>query len=122
MIELEAHQPVRSAGRVRSDILDDGDDMIVIIKRRGSRARQWLPYARHCARTQPSVLLPDQSLRSTLFAAAGRNGWDLAEPGVYTVQVAIGAWGKANRLQCANAQSPSAARSRGGGARPGRLQ
>jgi hypothetical protein len=66
-----------------------GEDMTVIIKRHGHPARRWVPYARTCRRRSPSVLAPGQSICRSLFAAAGRNGWDLAEPGMYDVRVAL---------------------------------
>jgi hypothetical protein len=71
------------------DVLDGGDGMTVIIKKDGKPARQWVPYARYCRRPGPSVLEAGQAIYQSLFAAAGRNGWDLAEPGRYEVQVAL---------------------------------
>jgi hypothetical protein len=65
------------------------DDMTVIIKRQGGRAVRWAPYARYCIDVSPKVLAPGESLYGPLFIAAGLNGWALAEPGVYQVQVAL---------------------------------
>lgn len=69
--------------------LDGGEGMTVIIKKSGKPARQWAPYARRCGKPQRRVLEPGQSMYESLFAAAGRNGWDLGEPGNYEVQVAL---------------------------------
>jgi hypothetical protein len=66
-----------------------GDDITVIVKRNGQPARRWVPYARACRRPSPRVLAPGDSISRSLFAAAGRNGWDLAEPGMYDVQAAL---------------------------------
>ena len=74
---------------VDEGVLDGGDDMTVVIKRDGRPARQWVPYARYCRKATQCTLEPGQSIYQSLFAAAGRNGWDLAEPGRYDVQVAL---------------------------------
>jgi hypothetical protein len=65
------------------------EHLTVIIKRRGGNARQFLPYAQRCFRAETLALLPRQELTESLFISAGRNGWDLAEPGVYMVQIAL---------------------------------
>ncbi len=74
---------------VDAGLLEDGDGMIVMIRRGHGLARRWLPYARVCRKAAPRTLAPGESIRRSLFAAAGRNGWDLAEPGTYEVQVAL---------------------------------
>jgi hypothetical protein len=74
---------------VAEDILSQSDDMTVILQKRGGRARQWAPYAQYCREDRNTVLGPGDSLYESLFVAAGRNGWDLAEPGIYTVQMAL---------------------------------
>ena len=35
--------------------------------------------------------MPGESVYEPLFVSAGQNGWDIAEPGRYTVQVALDA-------------------------------
>jgi len=74
---------------VDSGALLAGDDLTVILKKDGQAARQWSPFARYCMEETATALAPGESLYESLFVAAGRNGWDLAEPGVYTVQVAL---------------------------------
>ena len=68
-------------------VLKDG--MLAAIRKDGSPARQFLPYARHCVRERRRVLAAGESVYGSLFLGAGRNGWDLAEPGNYTIQVAL---------------------------------
>ena len=65
------------------------DDMVVIIKRRGGAARQWTPFARYCIDTEPRVLAPGESMYGSLPISVGTNGWDIAEPGSYEVQVLL---------------------------------
>ena len=65
------------------------DKLVAIIKREGKSARQHVPYARNCVRERNTVLPPGESIYESLFLSAGLNGWQLAEPGYYTVQVAL---------------------------------
>src|SRR4029450_1046691 len=69
--------------------LDASGELTVIIKKNGKPARQWAPYARYCRNAAPRLLEPGRSIYRSLFAAAGPNGWDLADPGRYEVQVAL---------------------------------
>lgn len=69
--------------------LEDTDAMTVIIKKDGRPARQWVPYARRCRKATPRVLQPGESMYRSLCPAVGRNGWDLAEAGMYDLQVAL---------------------------------
>lgn len=70
-------------------ILSEADRMTVILKKDGKPARQWAPYARYCMDDDTVALAPGQSIYESLFVAAGLNGWDLAEPGLYTVQMCL---------------------------------
>jgi hypothetical protein len=70
-------------------LLTRTDDMTVIVRRQGGSAVQWTPYARYCINVSPKVLAHGESLYGSLFVGAGLNGWALAEPGVYQVQVAL---------------------------------
>jgi hypothetical protein len=89
VLELRLSNVSSQPAPVDEGCLAAGDDMTVIIKKDGHPARRWAPYARTCRRPSPRVLEPGQSICESLFAAAGRNGWDLAEPGMYDVQVAL---------------------------------
>jgi len=73
---------------VPSTVLDP-QGLIAIVKRHGKPARQWHPYARHCRSRQAKVLAPGESSYESLPVYAGLNGWDLSQPGVYDVQVAV---------------------------------
>jgi hypothetical protein len=74
---------------ISSRVLEDADRMIVVIKKDGAPARQWLPYAQYCSKAPRVVIEADASRYDSLFIGAGRNGWDLAEPGRYTVQMIL---------------------------------
>jgi hypothetical protein len=73
---------------VSDNVLAD-DHLMVILKKDRGEARQWLPYAQYCRKSTKVVLEPGAARYDSLFLAAGRNGWDVAEPGHYTVQVAL---------------------------------
>lgn len=66
-----------------------GDALTVVIKGDRREARLWAPFARYCHRPEPRVLQPGQSLYAPVFLWAGRNGFDLAEPGRYAVYAAL---------------------------------
>lgn len=70
-------------------LLSSADSMTVIIKKQGKPARQFVPYAQYCLLPEKRVLMPGESIYESLFISSGRNGWDMAEPGNYTVQVAL---------------------------------
>jgi hypothetical protein len=89
MLELRLTNVSDQPVTVDEDCLAGGDDVTVIIKKSGQPARRWVSYARVCRWPSPRVLAPGHWLGQSLFAGAGRNGWDLAEPGVYEVQAAL---------------------------------
>jgi hypothetical protein len=74
---------------VEKHLLSMTDLMTVIIKRDGGAARQFIPFARYDYHSPREILDPGKSLYESLFISAGNNGWDLAEPGDYCVQVAL---------------------------------
>lgn len=74
---------------ISDKLLSELDHMIVIIKKDGQPARQFSPYAQYCWKTQLRVLMPGESTYESLFASVGKGGWQIAEPGYYTIQVAL---------------------------------
>ncbi|UCE46192.1 MAG: hypothetical protein JSW47_11275 [Phycisphaerales bacterium] len=70
-------------------LLSSTDSMTVILKKDGKPARQFAPYAQYCWEPGKNVLMPGESIYEPLSISAGRNGWDMAEPGYYTIQVAL---------------------------------
>ncbi|MFW9257620.1 hypothetical protein [Nostoc sp. CALU 546] len=81
---------ISSQPKLISDkLLSELDHMIVIIKKDGQPARQFSPYAQYCWKTQVRILMPGESTYESLFASVGKGGWEIAEPGYYTIQVAL---------------------------------
>lgn len=74
---------------VEEHLLSTADRMTVAIKREGRPARQHAPYAQRCWHSRQRVLNPKDAMYESLFVAAGMNGWDVAEPGRYVLQVAL---------------------------------
>jgi hypothetical protein len=74
---------------VSGNILEEHDHMKVIIKKDGKKARQYHPYSHNCYDPSTKTLKPGESFYESLFVSAGTNGWDLAEPGYYTMQIGL---------------------------------
>jgi Metallo-peptidase family M12B Reprolysin-like len=74
---------------VSERVIRDADRMTVITKKQGQPARQWHPFAQYCYKARHVVLEAGASIYESLFVGAGRNGWDLAEPGRYAVQAVV---------------------------------
>lgn len=72
-----------------TSLLSSGQDIIVILKKEGKFARQWSPFAKYCSTANSTVIESKKSIYHPLFVSAGVNGWDISEPGIYQVQVAI---------------------------------
>lgn len=89
VVELKLTNTSTEPKLVSDRLLSEVDHMIVILKKDNQEARQFLPYANYCWLNQTKVLMPGESVYESLFISAGRNGWDLAEPGYYTIQVAV---------------------------------
>ncbi len=67
--------------------LKDYEHFTIIIQRDGMPARQWLPFAQYCRDAHKVAVDSGQSLYDAMLLSAGKNGWDLAEPGNYTIRV-----------------------------------
>ncbi len=65
------------------------DRMVIVVKKKGEAARQYAPFAQYCWTPGNQVLNPGASIYESLFAAVGKNGWEISEPGYYVVQVAL---------------------------------
>lgn len=89
MLELKLTNISSEPQIIPENILSMQDCMTVIVKRKGQPARQFLPYARYCFQRKNKVLAPGEKAYESLFASAGREGWSIAEPGYYQVQVAL---------------------------------
>lgn len=71
---------------IENAVLQEYENMTIVIKRDGMPARQWLPFVHYCRNKNMSAIDHGQSLYDSILLSAGKNGWDIAEPGNYTVQ------------------------------------
>jgi hypothetical protein len=74
---------------VDANILRGVESMTVVIKAQGKPAREFTPFGRYCYIPDHVVLYPGESIYAPLGVSVGLNGWDIAEPGRYLVQVAL---------------------------------
>ncbi len=88
-LELKLANISGSPVLVDENILLNQEAMTVIVKRRGDRARQRLPHARYCMQRVTRALQPDEALYESVLVSVSRDGWEIAEPGRYLVQVAL---------------------------------
>ncbi|HEY9378394.1 MAG TPA: hypothetical protein VIQ02_15045 [Jiangellaceae bacterium] len=89
VVELKLTNVSQRSCVIDANALSQIENLAVIIKRHGAAARQWTPYARYCLDGDQLVLQPGDSLYGSLSIAAGLNGWDIAEPGMYEVCVVL---------------------------------
>ncbi len=89
VLELKLTNTSSQPQLVDGRLLSKTDSMAVVLKKDGRPARQFVPYAQYCWRPEKKALMPGESMYEPLFVSAGQNGWDVAEPGRYTVQVAV---------------------------------
>lgn len=88
-LELKLTNVSRAPVLVDRYALRPDHELTVITKREGRAAQQFRPYARYCRQASAEVLMPGQSKYDSLYLSSGSGGWGLAEPGNYTVQVAL---------------------------------
>jgi hypothetical protein len=89
VLELKLKNISNELRIVDDHLLATSDRLTVAIKREGHPARQFSPYAQYCWHSGTTVLPPGESVYESLFIGAGKNGWDVAEPGRYVIQVAL---------------------------------
>jgi hypothetical protein len=93
VLELKLTNTSSQPQLVDQNLLSRTDCMAVVLKKAGNPARQFVPYGQYCWKPEIRALMPGESVYAPLFVSAGQNGWDVGEPGRYTVQVALHAEG-----------------------------
>jgi hypothetical protein len=88
-MEVKLTNITNEAQIVPDDIVANVERMTIIIKKDGKAARQYIPYAQYCRKTTNQVLAPQTSVYDTVYLSSGLNGWDVAEPGYYTIQAVL---------------------------------
>jgi hypothetical protein len=88
-LELKLKNISGQPQNVDKNVLMMSDDMTIIIKKKDKSSRQFLPYARYLRTPDPVELKENKSLYESIGISAGRNGWDIAQPGEYVIRVAL---------------------------------
>lgn len=88
-IELKLSNISKDPQIVDGHVLKSMDDFVIIVKKDGKPARQFIPFANMDVRPVKKVLNPGESLYDAHMISAGQNGWDLSEPGNYTIQAVL---------------------------------
>ena len=89
VLELKLTNSSAEPQMVNDKLLSTMERITLIIKKKDKPARQYAPHAQFCWQPKNKVLGPGESLYDSLFASAGRNGWEISDPGYYLVQVAL---------------------------------
>ena len=89
VLELKLTNTSNEPQMVHDKLLSTMERITLVIKKKDKPARQYAPHAQFCWQPKNKVLNPDESIYESLFASAGRNGWEISEPGYYLVQVAL---------------------------------
>jgi hypothetical protein len=88
IVELKLKNSSAMTQVVDETILSDPARMTFIIKKSGREARQFEPFAHRCEQPRARTLAPGESQYESLFVSAGASGWEISDPGEYTLQVA----------------------------------
>lgn len=89
MIEVEATNISGQPMLIDDELLAGGHGLTLIVKRDGRPARLWQPFSTECRAPVVKVLAAGESVLQPVFVGAGKGGWLIAEPGVYTVQASV---------------------------------
>lgn len=88
-LELKLTNASSELQLVDEKLLSTSAALTVIIKRQNRPAQQFVPFAQYCYLPTKKVLRPGEAIYESLFVSAGINGWDIAEPGNYSIQATI---------------------------------
>jgi hypothetical protein len=70
-------------------VLADLDQITLLVRKQGSEAKAYHPFAHYCRRKDARVLTPNEAIYDSVFVSAGTHGWNIADPGYYTVQACL---------------------------------
>jgi hypothetical protein len=88
-VELKLTNVSRQPQLLQEDILRQLENLTLIIKKDGQRARRYIPFARYCSQETIQAIPPGSSIYESVFLSGDRAGWGLSEPGNYRVQAAL---------------------------------
>ncbi len=89
VLELKLTNTSSERQLVHDKLLSTMERITLVIKKKDKPARQYAPHAQFCWQPKNKKLNPGESIYDSLFASAGRNGWEISDPGYYLVQAAL---------------------------------
>ena len=89
VLELKLTNTSSERQLVHDKLLSTMERITLVIKKKEKPARQYAPHAQFCWQPKNKKLNPGESIYESLFASAGRNGWEISDPGYYLVQAAL---------------------------------
>ncbi|MBE3650942.1 hypothetical protein [Paenibacillus polymyxa] len=88
-VELKLSNDSKDPQIVNKDVLTNMDGMTIIVKKNRGKAQQIRPYVHYLQQSEKEVLMPGQTMYSSIFASVGSNGWLISDPGDYLIQIAL---------------------------------
>jgi hypothetical protein len=89
LVELKLTNVSGDPQVVDDRLLRHSGALTAIVKHDRRGAREVVPFAQHCWKPRRTVIEPGGAMYAPLLIATGQNGWDLSDPGNYTVQLAL---------------------------------
>ncbi len=89
MLECKVTNTSREPVLIDKHLLDGIDHLTLVVKRDGAEARVHRPHAQMCWHGSRRVLLPGESMYTSFYLSAGKDGFYVNEPGRYVVQAAL---------------------------------
>lgn len=89
VLELKLTNISKGPQLVHDKLLSTMERITLVIKKKDKPARQHAPHAQFCWQPKNKKLNPGESIYDSLFASAGRTGWEISDPGYYLVQAAL---------------------------------
>jgi hypothetical protein len=89
ILEMKLENVSGQTQHIPEKLLTANHHLTLIVKRNDQPARQIHPYATFCWHGETISLAPREAVYESLFPSVGRGGWGIAEPGRYTIQIAI---------------------------------
>lgn len=109
VIEVALTNASGRAKLVSGERIAEREGLTLIINPERGEPRRWQPYLRHCGEGDELLLQPGEALYDSIMVGAGKNGWDMADPGRYTIQAVLMVDGKpvySNQL-CVTVEHPA---------------
>lgn len=89
VLEMKLKNCTDQPALVSSFALKASERMLLRIQKRGAEPKVFRPYFHALHREGMSVLAPGEAQYESLFVSAGARGWQIAEPGFYTIELAM---------------------------------